>query len=96
MVILRRHAAHSVDLDVHAHKGSLKEELCLCFNQLATCELIIKHVASHPGGGGGAFPFRIGREACPMFLNPKILSKTYIVRFSFLPFQVYIFGFSLD
>ena len=44
---------------------------------------------------GGALRFGIGREACPIFLGPKILSRLTLFDPFFLPVQVYNSGFSL-
>ena len=44
--------------------------------------------------GVGALLFRIGREACPTFWVRKSCQDSYFSGSSFLPVQVYIFGFS--
>ena len=44
----------------------------------------------------GALLFRLGREVCPIILDPKILSRLIFLDLAFcLPVPVYIFGFSL-
>ena len=44
------------------------------------------------GGGGGALPFRIGREACPIFLSPKIFSIHIFLDLVFCLFKIIFLG----
>ena len=41
---------------------------------------------------GGALPFRIGREACPIFLGPKILLKVIFFDLVFCLFMFIFLG----
>ena len=43
-------------------------------------------------GRGGALSFRIGREACPIFLGPKILSRLIFLDLIFCPFKFIFLG----
>ena len=41
---------------------------------------------------GGALPFRIDREACPIFLGPKILSRLICLDLVFCLFKFILLG----
>ena len=43
-------------------------------------------------GGGVALPFRIGREACPIFLGPNILSRLIFLDLFFCLFKFIFLG----
>ena len=40
----------------------------------------------------GALPFRLGREACPIFLGPKILSRLIFLDLPFRLFKLIFLG----
>ena len=44
------------------------------------------------GPGGRTLPFRIGREACPIFLGPKMFSRLIFLDLVFRPFKFIFLG----